>query len=121
MAAPGRSNGAVIAYCAVVVVNYFVGRQQFMAINNAGEGFLRDLRVRVFDRLQAQSMAFFDRNKAGVLVARMTADIESMGELIQFGLLQFVVGRAAAGVHADRAGRHQLGADAGRAGWCSRS
>jgi ATP-binding cassette subfamily B protein len=83
-------DGAVIAYCAVVVLNYIVGRQQFMAINIAGEGFLRDLRVKVFDRLQAQSMAFFDRNKAGVLVARMTADVESMGELIQFGLLQFV-------------------------------
>ncbi|MBI5090685.1 MAG: ABC transporter ATP-binding protein, partial [Actinobacteria bacterium] len=83
-------NGAVIAYCAVVVVNYFVGRQQFMAINIAGEGFLRDLRIRVFERLQQQSMAFFDRNKAGVLVSRMTADVESMGELIQFGLLQFV-------------------------------
>jgi ATP-binding cassette subfamily B protein len=83
-------NGAVIAYCAIVVVNYVVGRQQFMAINVAGEGFLRDLRIRVFDCLQRQSMAFFDRNKAGVLVARMTADVESMGELIQFGLLQFV-------------------------------
>jgi ATP-binding cassette, subfamily B, bacterial len=83
-------NGAVIAYCAVVALNYFVGRRQFMAINIAGEGFLRDLRVRVFGRLQVQSMAFFDRNKAGVLVSRMTADIESMGELIQFGLLQFV-------------------------------
>ena len=35
-------------------------------------------------------MAFYDRNKAGVLVSRMTADIESMGELIQWGLLQFV-------------------------------
>jgi ATP-binding cassette subfamily B protein len=35
-------------------------------------------------------MAFFDRNKAGVLVSRMTADIESMAELLQWGLLQFV-------------------------------
>ena len=67
-----------------------MARAQQLAINRAGEGFLRDLRVAVFDRLQAQSMAFFDRNKAGVLVARMTADIESMGELIQWGLLQFV-------------------------------
>ena len=83
-------NGAIVAYCVVVAVNYVVGRQQFLAINNAGEGFLRDLRVRVFDRLQAQSMAFYDRNKAGVLVARMTADIESMAELIQWGLLQFL-------------------------------
>ena len=83
-------NTAIVAYLVVVVVNYVVGRQQYLAINNAGEGFLRDLRVRVFDRLQAQSMAFYDRNKAGVLVARMTADIESMSELIQWGLLQFV-------------------------------
>lgn len=83
-------NAAIIAYCVVVAINYVVGRQQYLAINTAGEGFLRDLRVRVFDRLQAQSMAFYDRNKAGVLVSRMTADIESMGELIQWGLLQFV-------------------------------
>ncbi len=83
-------NTAIVAFFVVVVVNYIVGRQQYLAINNAGEGFLRDLRVRVFDRLQAQSMAFFDRNKAGVLVGRMTADIESMSELIQWGLLQFV-------------------------------
>jgi ATP-binding cassette subfamily B protein len=83
-------NTAIVAYLVVVVINYFAGRQQYLAINNAGEGFLRDLRIRVFDRLQAQSMAFFDRNKAGVLVSRMTADIESMGELIQWGLLQFV-------------------------------
>jgi ATP-binding cassette subfamily B protein len=35
-------------------------------------------------------MSFFDREKAGVLVARMTADIESMAEIVQWGLLQFV-------------------------------
>jgi ATP-binding cassette subfamily B protein len=83
-------NLAVVGYVVVVIVAYFVGRGQYLAINRAGEGFLRDLRVEVFDKLQAQSMAYFDRNKAGVLVSRMTADIESMGELIQWGLLQFV-------------------------------
>jgi len=83
-------NLAVIGYIVLVAVGYVVSRFQYIAISKAGEGFLRDLRVAVFDRLQAQSMAYFDRNKAGVLVARMTADIESMGELIQWGLLQFV-------------------------------
>ena len=48
--------------------------------------------MRVFDHIQRQSLAFFDRNKSGVLIARMTADVESMGELVQFGLLQLVVG-----------------------------
>ncbi len=74
----------------MIAIGYVVGRLQYLTINRAGEGFLRDLRVAVFDRLQAQSMAYFDRNKAGVLVSRMTADIESMAELIQWGLLQFV-------------------------------
>jgi ATP-binding cassette subfamily B protein len=83
-------NLSVAGYIATVAIGYVVARWQQLAINRAGEGFLRDLRIRVFDRLQAQSMAFFDRNKAGVLVSRMTADIESMGELIQWGLLQFV-------------------------------
>lgn len=83
-------NACVAAYVVVVGISYVASRKQYLAINTAGEGFLRDLRVRVFDRLQAQSMAFYDRNKAGVLVARMTADIESMAELIQWGLLQFV-------------------------------
>ena len=80
----------VIAYIVVVVIAYVVGRWQYVALNSAGEGFLRLIRIRVFSRMQKQSMAFFDREKAGVLVARMTADIESMAELVQWGLMQFL-------------------------------
>ena len=76
---------AVLAYIVVIAIGYVVGRLQYLTINRAGEGFLRDLRVAVFDRLQAQSMAYFDRNKAGVLVSRMTADIERMAGLIRWG------------------------------------
>ncbi|MGA0803125.1 MAG: ABC transporter ATP-binding protein, partial [Ilumatobacteraceae bacterium] len=86
----GALNTTVVVYVCIVLFGYVVGRLQFVTLNRAGEGFLRDLRVLTFQRMQRQSMAFFDREKAGVLVSRMTADIESMGELIQFGLLQFV-------------------------------
>ncbi len=83
-------NLAVAGYVLVTICAYFIARLQFVYINRAGEGFLRDLRIRVFDHLQRQSLAFFDREKTGVLVSRMTADVESMAELIQFGLLQFI-------------------------------
>ena len=86
----GVLRNAVIFYMGLTVVAYLAARQQYILINRAGEGFLRALRIRVFDHIQKQSLAFFDRNKSGVLVARMTADIESMGELVQWGLLQFV-------------------------------
>lgn len=83
-------NITVIAYLVVVAIAYVIGRMQYVVLNKAGEGFLRLLRVKVFAQLQKQSMAFFDREKAGVLVARMTADIESMAELVQWGLMQFL-------------------------------
>jgi len=86
----GALNLAVILYVAIVVISYGFGRLQYIYINNAGENFLRLLRIKVFAQMQRQSMSFFDREKAGVLVARMTADIESMAEIVQWGLLQFI-------------------------------
>lgn len=86
----GALDLAIVVYLVVAAVAYVGSRQQYVFVNLAGEGFLRSLRVRLFDHMQRQSLGFFDRNKAGVLVSRMTADIESMSELVQFGLLQFV-------------------------------
>ena len=87
---PAALNRSVIAYLAVVAVSYVAARAQYVQLNQAGEGFLRLLRTKVFAHIQRQSMAFFDREKAGVLVSRMTADVESMSELVQFGLMQFI-------------------------------
>jgi ATP-binding cassette subfamily B protein len=83
-------NTSVVLYLIVVFFTYTFGRLLFLLVNRTGESFLRVLRLAVFKQMQRQSMAFYDRNKAGVLVARMTADIESMSELVQFGLLQFL-------------------------------
>jgi ATP-binding cassette subfamily B protein len=46
--------------------------------------------VTTFGHLLRQSMSFYDREKAGVLVSRLTSDVDLMSELVQFGLLQFV-------------------------------
>lgn len=86
----GELNLSVAIYLFVAFLAYVFGRMQFLYLNRTGESFLRVLRLAVFRQMQRQSMAFYDRNKAGVLVARMTADIESMAELVQWGLLQFI-------------------------------
>lgn len=86
----GQLNLSVGLYLLVACFAYVFGRMQFLYLNRTGESFLRVLRLAVFRQMQRQSMAFYDRNKAGVLVARMTADIESMAELVQWGLLQFI-------------------------------
>ncbi|HWJ97673.1 MAG TPA: ABC transporter ATP-binding protein [Acidimicrobiales bacterium] len=81
---------AVAAFVVVAAVAYVASRIQVLMISRAGEGFLRDLRNRVFDHLLKLSMPFYDREKAGVVISRMTSDVDSLQELIQQGLLQLL-------------------------------
>ncbi|HEU5082458.1 MAG TPA: ABC transporter ATP-binding protein, partial [Acidimicrobiales bacterium] len=83
-------NRVVVAYIVIAAVSYLVYRRQVYTVARIGEDFLRDMRVRVFDHLQRLSMPFYDREKAGVVVSRMTSDIDSLSELVQMGLLMFV-------------------------------
>jgi ATP-binding cassette, subfamily B, bacterial len=86
----GALNAAVAGYVVVAVLAYVTNRIQITLISRVGEDFLRRLRIRVFDHLQGLSMPFYDRSKAGVLVSRMTSDVDSLAELIQLGLAMFV-------------------------------
>ena len=86
----GALNAAVAGYVVVAVLAYVTNRIQITLISRVGEDFLRRLRIRVFDHLQSLSMPFYDRSKAGVLVSRMTSDVDSLAELIQLGLAMFV-------------------------------
>ncbi|MFS8584315.1 MAG: ABC transporter ATP-binding protein [Acidimicrobiia bacterium] len=83
-------NLAVAGYVAVAALAYVTNRRQIALISRVGEDFLRELRIRVFRHLQRLSMPFYDRSKAGVLVSRMTSDVDSLAELIQLGLAMFV-------------------------------
>ncbi len=80
---------AVGGYLVVALAGYWLYRFAVVTLARVGENFLRDLRRKVFDRLLGQSMGFYDREKSGVLVSRMTSDIDSLSELVQFGLLMF--------------------------------
>lgn len=81
-------NITVAIYVVIAIVGYIATRYQIIYVSRVGEGFLRDLRERVFDHLLRLSMPFYDREKAGVIVSRMTSDVDSLQELVQIGLLQ---------------------------------
>ncbi|MFK4473020.1 ATP-binding cassette subfamily B protein [Paenibacillus sp. RC73] len=44
-----------------------------------------DMRKKLFDRIQKQSFRFFDNNKTGHLVSRMTNDLMDIGEIAHHG------------------------------------
>jgi ATP-binding cassette subfamily B protein len=50
-----------------------------------------DLRLRVFAQLQRLSLDFYTDEKAGVIMTRMSSDIENLQQLLQDGLVQFAV------------------------------
>jgi ATP-binding cassette subfamily B protein len=52
---------------------------------------MNDLRVSVFLHLQRLGLDFYTREKAGVIMSRMTSDIENLQQLLQDGLAQFLV------------------------------
>ena len=85
----GELNLSIGLYVVVAIVSYFSFRFAILQLAKVGEAFLRDMRTRVFDKLLRQSMSFYDREKAGVLVSRMTSDVDSLQELVQFGLIMF--------------------------------
>ncbi|HCT79389.1 MAG TPA: ABC transporter ATP-binding protein [Micromonosporaceae bacterium] len=52
---------------------------------------MRDLRVRIFGHLQRLSMDYYTDEKAGVIMTRMSSDVEALQQLFQEGLAQFAV------------------------------
>src|SRR6202020_1761567 len=52
---------------------------------------MNDLRVAVFTHLQRLGLDFYTAEKAGVIMTRMTSDIENLQSLLQDGLAQFAV------------------------------
>ena len=81
---------AIAGYVVLQIAAYAIHRGQVMALSRVGEGFLRDLRIAVFEHMQRLSMPFYDGQKVGVLVSRMTSDVDSLQELVQTGLITLI-------------------------------
>jgi ATP-binding cassette subfamily B protein len=86
----GALNLSAVLYLAVAVVALVLGRLSIRQVARVGESFLRELRVRVFQHLMSLGLDFFEREKTGRLVARLTSDVDAMQELVQMGLTMMV-------------------------------
>jgi ABC-type multidrug transport system fused ATPase/permease subunit len=55
-----------------------------------GERILADLRNRLFRHLQRLSLGFYERNRAGVVVSRLTNDVDALDQLVTDGVTTLV-------------------------------
>ncbi len=77
----------VIAFLAVAAVNAAATYAQTYLVGWVGTRALQDLRERVFSHLQSMSIGFFTRRSPGVLISRMTNDIEALNQLVTDGVV----------------------------------
>lgn len=93
---PGHKSLAVVAVAAILyltatTITSVAQRGQVMVTGRLSAWVMHDLRIRIFTHLQRLSVDFFTDEKAGVVMTRMTSDIENLQQLLQDGLAQLAI------------------------------
>ena len=76
----------LIAFVAAALLNWGATYVQTYLINWVGQRALQDLRIQLFEHLQRLSIGFYSRNKAGVLISRITNDVQALDQLVTEGI-----------------------------------
>ena len=86
---PRKTQG--ITLFALVYVGVQLGRFVFsyfqsVLLNSVGQYVMFDLRRELYNKLQHQEVAYYDRNPVGRIMTRLTADVDALNELFTSGV-----------------------------------
>jgi ATP-binding cassette subfamily B protein len=76
----------VVLFVVLALANWGMTYVETYMTGWVGERILADLRKQLFGHLQALSLGFYERNRAGVLISRMTNDVEAIDQLVTDGV-----------------------------------
>jgi len=79
-----------VAYVLLAGLQLLAGRLEIVAVAAVGQRVLYAVRTKLFGHLQTLSLDFYERERTGKVVARMTNDIEAMSDLVTDGLVTFI-------------------------------
>ncbi len=77
----------VAAFVVAALLNWAATYGETYLVGWVGQRALQDLRQRIFAHLQTMSIGFFTRNRPGVLISRMTNDIDALNQLVTDGIV----------------------------------
>jgi ABC-type multidrug transport system fused ATPase/permease subunit len=87
----GHDSGAlvliIVAFLGAALIGWGAAYLQTYLVGWVGERALQDLRIRIFSHLQEMSIGFFTRNRPGVLISRITNDVDALDQLISSGVV----------------------------------
>jgi ATP-binding cassette, subfamily B, bacterial len=78
---------AVAAFIASALVLWGATWVQTYLVGWVGQRALQDLRIEVFGHLQQMSIGFYSRRRSGVLISRLTNDVEALDQLVSDGVV----------------------------------
>jgi ABC-type multidrug transport system fused ATPase/permease subunit len=76
----------LVLFIAAALLNWGATYAQTYLINWVGQRALQDLRIELFQHLQRLSVGFYGRNKTGVLISRITNDVQALDQLVTEGI-----------------------------------
>jgi subfamily B ATP-binding cassette protein MsbA len=89
---PGLLPEIIVAVLIATVVQAITSYSLTQLLSVAGQKLIADMRREVQRHVGLLSVAYYDENRAGALVARIMTDVEGVRNLVGTGLVQFVGG-----------------------------
>jgi ATP-binding cassette subfamily B protein len=72
----------VAIFLVAAIVNWGASYLQTYLVDLVGQRVLQDLRIQIFRHLQRLSIGFYSRSRTGVLISRLTNDVEALDQLV---------------------------------------
>ncbi|MGH9879908.1 MAG: ABC transporter ATP-binding protein, partial [Pyrinomonadaceae bacterium] len=85
---PGKVEGLMLLVSLYVGVQFFrfvFSYFQAVLLNTVGQYVMFDIRRELYDKLQHQDVAYYDRNPVGRIMTRLTSDVDALNELFTQG------------------------------------
>jgi len=86
---PRKTQGITLfalVYVGVQLGRFIFSYFQSVLLNSVGQYVMFDLRRELYNKLQHQEVAYYDRNPVGRIMTRLTADVDALNELFTSGV-----------------------------------
>ena len=86
---PGKAEGLMLLvglFAGVQFLRFVFSYLQAVLLNTVGQYVMFDIRRELYNKLQHQEVAYYDRNPVGRIMTRLTNDVDSLNELFTQGV-----------------------------------
>jgi ABC-type multidrug transport system fused ATPase/permease subunit len=80
-------NLVVVAFIVSALVYWGATYAETYLVGWVGQRVLQDLRIQLFAHLQSLSIGFYSRRQAGVIISRLTNDVQALDQLVSDGIV----------------------------------